>query len=645
MIHRILFALALCSCWAAPCLADLLPEEVAIIAAKGNRESEALAKYYAKARNIPAENICLVDVPKEEVIPRDMWQWGVRPEIQKWLKEHDPKQKIRCLVTMWGVPLKIGPATADASSKAYQAFLEGERAHRVDLLGKIRGALEQVAPKGELSRDDAPRGDGKSGGEAVQADAGKAPVFQSTEPGKAPAGTTPVIPPDGKLATQSAGAPADQPGGPSTDPTPGGPLDKPGGAAPAAKLSEIEQLRAGLEKALQDAQMRLSKLPSGDLRSRGQLQLHQLASAAGGGNVILQGINQRLATVSEPEPALKTEFDALRGRTAALAEVKSLLDQTPPGIERDALELALMERLTGIIGTVEWIDAQLTVVRQNESGSAFDSELSLVMWPDNYQLLRWQPNYLRPGFDNSQLPKVYRTLMVARIDAPTLALAKGLIDTSIKVEKEGLRGKAYFDNRGIANIGNDVVPGSYADFDRSLLITAKGIDEMTDLDVVVESTPKLFQAGECKDAALYCGWYSLGNYVDAFEWKPGAVAYHLASFELDTLRSPDSHAWCKKLLEDGVCVTIGPVYEPYLVSFPRPNEFFAMLLQGNMTLVECYYRSSPFNSWMMSLVGDPLYKPFKYRSNLAGADNKPALSTGLPTTEPANKTPAPPAPR
>ena len=122
------------------------------------------------------------------------------------------------------------------------------------------------------------------------------------------------------------------------------------------------------------------------------------------------------------------------------------------------------------------------------------------------------------------------------------------------------------------------------------------------------------------------------------------MAYHLASSEADTLRDPGSHVWCKKMLEDGVCATIGPVYEPYLVAFPRPNEFFAMLLQGNMPLVECYYRSNPFNSWMMTLIGDPLYKPFKYRANLAPSDGKPALSTGLPTSQPATKAP-PPAPR
>ena len=34
------------------------------------------------------------------------------------------------------------------------------------------------------------------------------------------------------------------------------------------------------------------------------------------------------------------------------------------------------------------------------------------------------------------------------------------------------------------------------------------------------------------------------------------------------------------------------------------------MLSGKFTLVEAYYRSKPFNSWNMLLVGDPLYSPF-----------------------------------
>jgi hypothetical protein len=84
--------------------------------------------------------------------------------------------------------------------------------------------------------------------------------------------------------------------------------------------------------------------------------------------------------------------------------------------------------------------------------------------------------------------------------------------------------------------------------------------------------------------------------------------------------------WCKKMLEHGVCATIGPVYEPYLAAFPRPEEFFSLLLRGELTLVECYSLTNPYNSWMMVLIGDPLYRPFKYRAGLATSPSQPPKS-------------------
>ena len=122
------------------------------------------------------------------------------------------------------------------------------------------------------------------------------------------------------------------------------------------------------------------------------------------------------------------------------------------------------------------------------------------------------------------------------------------------------------------------------------------------------------------------------------------MAYHLASIEVDTLRDPASQVWCKKMLEDGVCATIGPVYEPYLVAFPRPNEFFAMLLQGNLTLVECYYRSQPVQQLDDDAHRRPALRPFKYRADLAPSDGKPAISTGAVSTE-AGLPPAATTPR
>jgi uncharacterized protein (TIGR03790 family) len=174
------------------------------------------------------------------------------------------------------------------------------------------------------------------------------------------------------------------------------------------------------------------------------------------------------------------------------------------------------------------------------------------------------------------------------------------------------------------------------------LLTAKGIDQQTDIEVVLDEKPALFQAGQCPDAALYCGWYSLAKYVDAFDWSPGAVGYHLASSEAASLRDEKSQVWCKRMLEDGVAATIGPVSEPYLFSFPRPEEFFALLLRGELTLVECYYRTLPLNSWRMALIGDPLYRPFKSKPmkgvGIGGIEPPPAASPAAP---PAAAAPSP----
>lgn len=573
-----------------PSSAELTAPEVAVIAASGNRDSEALAKYYLRMRGIPADNLCSIVVPPEEVCPRPIWDAKVRPAIRAWLAEHDPQHKLKCLVTVWGVPLKIGRQAPTASSIRYENFLAAERDHRQKLLADVVMAFDNLAPGGNST---------STSTSSAQSNSADKPTADG--PAKNPLAKADLVPGDQKAE------------------------------------SGFAELQKKLEAALQHAQQRVAALPEGEERTRLQAQVQQLATAAGGINVLLPALNQRLTTNDANKEQIKTEFDALRGRLMAQLDDRALLEQLPLDIERDALILAVIERAQGLLGSVQWLDQELQTVKKNETGASFDSELSLVLWDDNYQLLRWQPNYLRPGYANSQLPAFFPTLMVSRIDAPTLRLAKGLVDTAINVEQKGLRGNVYIDARGLAKLERaPQTTGSYEDYDHSLLITARGIESQTDLKVVLENTPKLFQAGECSKAALYCGWYSLAKYVDAFDWVPGAVAYHLASGEADTLRDPKSEVWCKKMLEDGVCATIGPVYEPYLAAFPRPDEFFAVLLRGDRTLVECYYMTQPFNSWMMTLIGDPLYRPFKYRTAASsGAAPPPSTVPERPAVVPS----------
>lgn len=244
------------------------------------------------------------------------------------------------------------------------------------------------------------------------------------------------------------------------------------------------------------------------------------------------------------------------------------------------------------------IQMDLDRIAGRETEASVDSELSLVL-AGPYELYRWQPNGLRGPH-----PQPFRTLMVCRLDGPSYSIAKGLIDKSIATEREGLTGRAYIDSRGLT--GND----AYGYYDQSLRDLAVLTRLRTDLPVQEEPTGALFAPGSCPETALYCGWYSVGKYVDAFDFVEGAVGFHIASYEAVQLRDPNGTQWCPAMLRDGITATLGPVNEPYLHAFPEPKLFFGALFDGHC-LVEAFYLTNPFNSWQMLLIGDPLYQPFK----------------------------------
>lgn len=261
------------------------------------------------------------------------------------------------------------------------------------------------------------------------------------------------------------------------------------------------------------------------------------------------------------------------------------------------------------------LNLRIDRIKGRETGASVDSELALALF-DEYELYRWQPNILNPAQslsneqNESDIDPVRQAririavLMVSRLDGPSSDIVKGLIDKAVATEEKGLNGTAYIDSRGLG--GKDL----YSDYDRSLHNLAAFTRSKTKIPAKEERTGKLFAPGSCPQTAIYCGWYSLRKYVDAFDFVDGAVGYHIASFEAVNLRNPDSGQWCASLLADGITATLGPVAEPYLHSFPKPREFFGELYEDKC-LVEAYYYTKPFNSWQMLLVGDPLYRPFK----------------------------------
>lgn len=290
----------------------------------------------------------------------------------------------------------------------------------------------------------------------------------------------------------------------------------------------------------------------------------------------------------------------LVGQEGRLQELKAAAEEEKKQVEQLKQDnLVDSDPYKQSVDRLARLQLEIGRISGTETDAALDSELSMVLF-EVYDLYRWQPNMLKSDVAGLR----YRTLMVSRLDGPDAAIARGLVDKALAAEKNGLRGTAYIDSRGITS------ENLYGHYDQSLRDLAVLTRQQTNIPVVEEQTQTLFAPGSCPATALYCGWYSLKKYVDAFDFVDGAVGYHIASFEAADLHDPNSTEWCPAMLKDGITATLGPVAEPYLHSFPEPSAFFSELYSGRC-LVEAYYRTAPFNSWQLLLIGDPLYTPFK----------------------------------
>ena len=340
----------------------------------------------------------------------------------------------------------------------------------------------------------------------------------------------------------------------------------------------------------------------------------------------------RLTGVSPTARLAKKQFMEGKSSDSIFTENKTLLEWgeilkheltriTLRGVlPEKALEEATIVRLSeGIIGELKFWERLKEGYSKKWISASVDSELTMVL-AGPYQLYGWLPNPFLRMYD--KLPNIRQireeTVMVGRIDGPNPTSAKRLITDAIATENTGLSGIFYIDARGLNQDGNH---NAYALYDKHLINLYNIIKNNSTMEVVLDVNEELFPQGACPNAALYCGWYSLANYRDAFKWRTGAVGFHIASAEARTLRKPESNVWCKRMIEEGVSATLGPVAEPYLSSFPLPDLFFPLLMTGKLCLLEVYFLTIPHLSWRQVIIGDPLYTPFK-KNSVIGTDKE-----------------------
>ena len=206
-------------------------------------------------------------------------------------------------------------------------------------------------------------------------------------------------------------------------------------------------------------------------------------------------------------------------------------------------------------------------------------------------------------------PELARNMiLVTRLDGPKVSDVHRMIDDSLYAEKNRLAGLAVVDSRGLTDVKDGYTSGDI------WLRGARDSLVRDGWDVKFDDKPEVLPPTDpCNQVAIYLGWYAGGAtgpwITPPNRFVPGAIAYHLHSFSASTVRSETSN-WVGPLIAHGADATMGMVYEPYLALTPHEDIFTRRLLQGDY-FAEAAYASERGLSWMLTVVGDPLYRPFR----------------------------------
>jgi uncharacterized protein (TIGR03790 family) len=495
--------------------AALTADQLLLVVNQNEPEGVKLATYYAKARGVPPEQVIALDVSANESIDFLTYEKQIAAPVRTFLKDKNLSDKVKCLVTFYGVPLRITPRQLSDAEKIEVADLRLQREKLSRQLLAVTQQLETLAGK-------------------------VAPGFQPKSAANDPANARQRL----SAAAGAIHAALQN----ITDP---------------AVKSEIEKQAALIEQAM----------------------------------LVPESISTQPSTLpADVNPA-------------TLAQDKPKLDrlQLAPFDPDNRKILRAATRLGGLLVYSETVENHLEYLATERVEACVDSELAMVQWV-YYPRARWVPNPLCPVNRVTDAPTI---LLTARLDAPNPQLVTRMIDDSIAVEKEGLKGKVVIDSRGIPARKPDGTNDGYGQTDEQLRNLARNLQRHTQLTVVADDSPDVIIAKSVTDVAFYVGWYNPRMYIPSVSFVKGAVGYHIASYEMESLHDPNYRGWVPNLIKDGIDGTLGPTFEPYLAAFPRPDDFFNLVLTGKLTMAEVFWHTAPLMSWQVGYVGDPLYTPCK----------------------------------
>src|SRR6266540_5087598 len=124
---------------AAPAWA-LGPADVFVVVNKNVPESQEVADHYCTKRGVPKENVVVLDLPAGEDISRADYNTRLVAPLREALK--DRRDKIKVILTVYGVPLRVGAQPPSDDDRAALAKLQPQ----IDAMQRrLRTAPDELA--------------------------------------------------------------------------------------------------------------------------------------------------------------------------------------------------------------------------------------------------------------------------------------------------------------------------------------------------------------------------------------------------------------------------------------------------------------------------------------------------------------------
>ena len=213
--------------------------------------------------------------------------------------------------------------------------------------------------------------------------------------------------------------------------------------------------------------------------------------------------------------------------------------------------------------------------------------------------------YNRSIFKRFDEEDAEHVVVVSRIDAPTLALAKQFADNTDNIIKQGkVEGKFYIDPYSDrAGPAADAYTEALVYFRENFLQKLNlEIFSTTFEDPYIDSTiPYVL------DDAFVWSWFADKGTSDFFKETPSIRTFFFNGDNNSafTVRDTLSDSWSYLALQGGYASVAGTMSIPGYNTYPDPTPFFDALIRG-ATVGEAFLFSVPNLDWTFTLFGDPL---------------------------------------